>query len=98
LNWHAHSIFIQTWFETGAIGGLLLCLLGLLVLRAASQLPGQVRPFALATFTSILFIGLTGFSVWAPWYLAAYGLAGVFLMLAVAINRAGSPLPQRAAG
>jgi O-antigen ligase len=98
LNWHAHNIFVQAWFEAGAIGGLLLCLLGLVVLRAIFRLPGTVRPFAVATFASIFVIGLTGFSLWAAWYLAGYGLASLCILLAVFISRDEAPLPGPAAG
>lgn len=98
LNWHAHNIFVQAWFETGIIGGVLLCLLGLLVLRAIFRLPPDACRYAVATFVSIFIIGLTGFSLWASWYLAGYGLATLCILLTAFINRDGAALQETAAG
>lgn len=84
LDWHAHNIFLQTWLETGVFGGLLLCGLGVLLLRAIARAPSQLQPAAYASFTSVFFIGLTGFSLWAAWYLAAFGIVGAFALLAAA--------------
>lgn len=98
LNWHAHNIFVQCWFEAGAIGGLLLCLFGVLLLRAIFRLPDAVRPFAVATFVSIFFIGLTGFSLWASWYLAGYGMAALCILMTVFMNRDAAPLRGSAGG
>jgi exopolysaccharide production protein ExoQ len=98
LNWHAHNIFVQAWLETGAIGGLLLCLFGLVLLRAIFRLPPGVRAYAVATFVSIFVIGLAGFSLWAAWYLAGYGLAALCLMTVNFADREQAPLRGSAAG
>lgn len=92
LNWHAHNIFVQTWLETGALGGLLLCLFGLVLLRAIFRLPASAQAYAVATFVSIFVIGLAGFSLWAAWYLAAYGLAALFISMVDVVDRARAPL------
>jgi len=98
LNWHAHNIFVQAWFETGAVGGVLLSLFGLVLLRAIFQLPEHVRAYAVATFVSIFVVGLTGFSLWAAWYLAGYGIAALSILVVVFTNRQEPPLQGRGAG
>lgn len=98
LNWHAHNSFVQAWFEAGAVGGLLLCLFGVLILRSMFRLPAPFLPYAVATFVSISVIGLAGFSLWAAWYLAGYGAAALCLLMAVFIKADEAPLRGPAGG
>lgn len=98
LDWHAHNMFLQTWLETGAVGGVLLFVLGLLLLRATARAPSQVQPAVYASFTSIFFIGLTGFSLWAAWYLAAFGIVGAFALLAAVTPRGEPAMAKHACG
>lgn len=98
LNWHAHNIFVQAWLETGAIGGVLLCVFGIVLLRAIIRLPDEVRAYGIATFVSIFVIGLAGFSLWAAWYLAGYGLAALCIVMIAFVNRDEAPLRVGVAG
>lgn len=92
LEWHAHNSYVQAWLEAGAVGGLLLFALGLSIILAIEKAPSALRPVAYATFASITFIGLTGFSLWAPWYLCAYALAAVFVLHALVLSQRGDGL------
>ncbi len=80
-GWHSHNAYLQTWFETGAIGALLLLVFGLLVLRSVAASPAALRPYLYATFVSCALMANSSFSLWAPWFLASFGLAAVFAVL-----------------
>lgn len=97
LEWHAHNSYVQAWLEAGVIGGLLLCLLGWLVIHAIERAPNLIQPTAYATLTTVMFVAMTGFSLWAPWYLCAYALAAVFVMLAMTRQERDAGLPQPSA-
>ncbi|RZI37889.1 O-antigen ligase domain-containing protein, partial [Herbaspirillum sp. HC18] len=83
LNWHSHNVYLQVWFETGAVGALLLLSIGLLLLRAVWRSGPSDRPALLAAFASSGLMASTAFSIWAAWYLAAFGLVALFAVLAV---------------
>jgi O-antigen ligase len=80
-GWHSHNAYLQTWFETGAIGAALLLVFGLLVLRSVAASPAALRPYLYATFVSCALMANSSFSLWAPWFLASFALAAVFAVL-----------------
>jgi O-antigen ligase len=88
---HSHNAYLQVWYETGAVGALILLGLGLLVLRSLANAASDVQPYLYATFVSCALVGATSFSLWAPWFMASFGLAAVFAALA-------SELAARCAG
>ena len=49
---HAHNAYLQTWFELGAVGALLLMWAGLSILGRISRLPSSVVPFGLGAFST----------------------------------------------
>lgn len=79
LSRHAHNIYLQTWFELGAIGALLLALVGVVALGLTRRFPVSVQPFALATFASGAVVGAASYGMWQIWYMAMYGMAFVVL-------------------
>ena len=80
-GWHSHNVYLQAWYETGAIGALLLLGLGLLVLRSVKSAPADAQPYLYAAFVACALIAGFSFSLWAPWFMASFGLAAVFAML-----------------
>ena len=82
LNWHAHNAYVQVWFEAGLVGAVLLLVIGLLLLREVYRMPRQDQPFLAAAFTSAMVAASTAFSIWAAWFLAAFGMAAIFATLA----------------
>ncbi|MFM9939856.1 MAG: O-antigen ligase family protein [Hyphomicrobiaceae bacterium] len=93
---HAHNIFMQTWYELGAVGAVLLLAIGLLLLRQLFRLPPEVQPYALASFVSAVLIGAFSWGIWQTWFMAAYGIWALLLMLAIEIarRRGGGPIPR----
>lgn len=73
LGWHAHNMVLQTWFEMGLAGALLLLGLGLAVLRAVAGMSERRRVAGVALFVMVLAVGLTGWGMWQPWLAAVIG-------------------------
>lgn len=89
---HAHNIFMQTWYELGAVGAVLLLAIGLLIQGALARLPSTVQPYAYASFVSACIIAAFSWGMWQPWFMAAFGIWACLLVLAVdAARRAASP-------
>lgn len=93
LSRHAHNVYLQTWFELGAIGALLLAAAGLATLALVRGLPAGAQPFALATFASAAVVGGASYGMWQIWYMAMYGMAFLIMGLATRIY-AGAPAPR----
>lgn len=89
LNWHSHNAFLQVWFEAGAVGALLMLGIGLIVLRAISRADVESRPLLVAAFTSSILMAATAFSIWAAWYLAAFGVVAILAVLATTHGTVG---------
>ncbi|MGD9802219.1 MAG: O-antigen ligase family protein [Hyphomicrobiaceae bacterium] len=77
---HAHNIFMQTWYELGAVGALLLLIAGFATLRAMSRLPLADQPYAFASFASTIVLASFTWGMWQPWFMCAFGLWGVLLL------------------
>lgn len=81
LGHHAHNVFLQTWFELGAVGAVLLWALGLACLQVARTMPPATTAFALALFASATAVASTGYGMWQLWLLASGFLAVALLRL-----------------
>ncbi len=86
---HSHNIFMQTWYELGAIGALLLLSVGLLVQGALARLPSDVQPYAYASFVAASVISAFSWGMWQPWFMAAFGIWAFVLLAAVDAARRG---------
>ena len=82
---HAHNVFMQTWYELGAVGALLLMGLGLAVLAALRRLPRGQLPYAHATFVAATIVGCFSWGMWQTWFMAAYAVTAVLLALALEV-------------
>jgi hypothetical protein len=80
---HAHNIYLQAWYETGAVGAFLLLLTGLAPLYWIIKVHDDDYPYALATFALGATMATFSYSLTAPWFLAALGFSAVFLRLGV---------------
>jgi hypothetical protein len=74
---HAHNIYLQTWYELGAIGAVLLMVLGLGVLRSIARVPKTLMPYALASFAAASIVGAFSWGMWQAWFMAGFGIAAV---------------------
>ena len=91
---HAHNIYLQTWYELGAIGALFLSALGLAVLRSIARVRAALMPYALASFVTASVVGAFSWGMWQAWFMAAFGVAAVLTItsLELAERRSGERL------
>jgi O-antigen ligase len=82
---HSHNAYLQVWFETGAVGALILLGLGLLVLRALARFAGDIQPYLAATFAACALLVASAYSIWAPWFMASLAMAAIFAALGAAL-------------
>ena len=100
-SYHSHNAYLQVWFETGAVGAGLLLGLGLLLIRAIQSAPVEAQPYLYPAFVSCALLAATGFSLWAPWFMASLAfvpmLASVGLQLVDEGRRAAADSAQMSA-
>lgn len=82
LSRHAHNVFLQTWFELGAIGALLLLGAGLVVLRTIAGLEAMVRPYAFAMFASASMLMAASYGMWQLWFMATFAASVILFAIA----------------
>lgn len=75
LSIHAHNIYLQTWFELGLVGALLLSAVGVAIVSSAAGLPGATRPYAYATIASAMAVAGSSYGMWQAWFMAMFALA-----------------------
>jgi hypothetical protein len=94
---HSHNAYLQTWYETGAVGALLLLGIGLLVLRSLDRAAPETQPYLYAAFACCALAGASSFSLWQPWFMASFGFVAAFAALGAVLGER-SPPPARWAG
>lgn len=85
---HAHNVFLQVWYELGAIGAVLFMLTGLAALGLCAKAPAQAQPYLLAQFAAMAGMIAFSFSIWQLWLQGAFGLGLIVLLLAIAQPKA----------
>ena len=79
---HSHSLFLQTWYELGAVGAVLFSIAGALVVLGTTTLPRNAQPFAAATFSAFAVIAAFAWGMWQTWWICAIALAAFYVCLA----------------
>ena len=87
---HAHNLFLQTWYELGLVGAILVAIAGALLVLRISLLPVEAQPFAAATFTVFLATVSTTWSMWQVWLVCGIGLMLLYLLIAARAARKSS--------
>lgn len=80
---HAHNVFLQVWYELGAVGAIILTAVGVAALAAARGAPAAARPFLIGQFAAIAGMIAFSFSVWQLWFQGAIGLGVVALLTGI---------------
>ena len=78
-NAHAHNIFLQAWYETGAVGGLLLLTLMCVVWQNAAKLGAALQPHVNACFAAALSLAWATFSLWSIAHIAMFAIGAIFV-------------------
>jgi O-antigen ligase len=86
---HAHNVYLQTWYELGAVGAALLLALGLAIIQQIRRLPTAVAPYALASFSASAVAASFSWGMWQAWFMAALGLAAMLVAVVIAIPPSG---------
>ena len=84
---HAHNLFLQTWYELGLIGAVLLALAGAAIALRMLRLPNDIQPFAAASFAAFFGIAAFAWSIWQTWFMCAIGLLILYVCLAARAPR-----------
>jgi hypothetical protein len=79
---HAHDIFLQAWYEMGAIGVVLAAIAGALIALRIAVLPFFAQPYGAACFMVVLAIAAFAWSMWQTWFMCAIGLLPILLRMA----------------
>ena len=91
---HAHNIFLQTWYELGAVGAVLFSAIGAVAWALLSRRPAALQPYAFASFVSAVLIGAFSWGMWQTWFMAAYAIWVMLLALALEVARRFGQLAQ----
>ena len=87
VNVHAHNVYLQVWFELGAIGALLFWFAGLPVIAWIANASAAIRPALYAAWATAVAMASTSYSLTDPWFMASFCLLAVFARLAVSLRR-----------
>jgi hypothetical protein len=79
MGHHAHSIFLQTWVELGAIGAILFAIAGATLIMCIIHLPAPAQPFAAATFAAFALVSAFAWGIWQSWFMCGVALLPVYL-------------------
>ncbi len=80
---HAHNVYLQTWYELGAVGAGLLCAAGLALIGSLSRLPLRAQPYAGAAVTTAVVMGAFSWGMWQAWFLGVFMVTVVLMSIAV---------------
>lgn len=86
VNVHAHNVYLQVWFELGAIGAILFWFAGLPVIAWIANASASVRPTLYAAWATAAAMASTSYSFTDPWFMASFCLLAVFTRLAVSLR------------
>lgn len=81
MSRHSHSVYLQTWFELGVFGALLLCAVGWQVLSRIRRLEAEVQPYGYATFCSAATLMASAYGMWQTWYMSLMGLVPILFAI-----------------
>jgi O-antigen ligase len=89
---HAHDLFLQTWYELGIVGVILIAFAGVAVTLRILLLPAEAQAFAAATFTTFAAVAAFSWGMWQEWLICAVGLMVIYLMLGARLSMANADL------
>jgi O-antigen ligase len=91
---HAHNEFLQTWYELGAVGVVLLLAAGCGVIFSIGRLSPGAQPFVLAQFAAFFAIAALSWGMWQSWLMALTGLAGIYAAMAARAEEVQVPVVE----
>jgi O-antigen ligase len=85
---HSHNVYLQVWYEAGALGALIFLGVGLSLLRSISRATPDIQPHLYATFVACALVAASGFSLFAPWFTASLAIVGIFAAFGTLLHAA----------
>jgi O-Antigen ligase len=79
---HAHSLFLQVWYELGLVGAVLVALAGAATALRTTSLSPEAQPFAAATFATFGASVAFAWGIWQTWLICGVALALLYLLIA----------------
>jgi O-antigen ligase len=95
---HAHDLFLQVWYELGALGVILIAFAGAVVILRTSLLPPETQAFAAAHAAVFMSIAAFSWGIWQTWLMFAVGLSAVYLRTATRAAHPQEAVAQVASG
>ncbi|MGE0055811.1 MAG: O-antigen ligase family protein [Hyphomicrobium sp.] len=83
---HAHNVFLQTWFELGAIGAALLTFFGLGIIEAIQRVSRKDQPYGHALLASAMCVAASSYGMWQAWFLAMFAMSAICFTLGARVN------------
>jgi O-antigen ligase len=80
---HPHNVYLQSWYEIGGVGALLLGVAGLVALVQISRYPQFTLPFSLAALSTFSLELALCWDIWQRWFFALLCFSAVILVLAL---------------
>ncbi|XSG83103.1 MAG: O-antigen ligase family protein [Methyloligella sp. ZOD6] len=88
---HAHNEYLQSWYELGVTGVVLLMVCGAWVLWAMGRLPRGQLPYMVAHFAAFATLSASAWGMWQTWLMALPGLAVIYGAIALRATQEASP-------
>jgi hypothetical protein len=79
MGHHSHNIFLQSWYELGAVGAALLAVAGAAVALLILLLPAAAQPYAAGAFAAFGIVGAFAWGMWQSWFMCAVALLPIYL-------------------
>jgi hypothetical protein len=92
---HAHDLYLQTWYELGVLGVILVAWAGAATAIGIYLLPSGAQPFAAPTFFVCFAIEAFAWGMWQPWLVCAVALMVMYLQVASDASEDDRPAPNR---
>lgn len=93
---HAHNVYLQVWYELGAIGAGLFLALGLFALGAIARLERALQPAGLAFAVTTALLIAFSYSIWQTWFMGALGFA--LIVFAIGIRKRADQIAHPGTG
>jgi O-antigen ligase len=82
---HAHNLFLQSWYELGLFGTILVAIAGAAAALRLLVLPPEAQAYGAAAFTLFAVIATFAWGMWQVWLVCAIGLLPLYLLMPTAL-------------
>ena len=84
LGSHAHDVYLQTWFELGAIGAILFAIAGASIAMLIFAVPAAAQPYVAGAFCTFATVAAFSWGMWQMWFMSITALLPLLLRVASA--------------